>query len=477
MNYETVIGLEVHCELSTKTKIFCSCKTDFGKEPNTQVCPICLGLPGTLPSLNKSVVDYAIKTGLATNCTITEKTKFDRKNYFYPDLPKAYQVSQLYAPICQGGYIDIEAEGIKKRIRIKEIHMEEDAGKLIHDADDKSTLIDYNRCGVPLLEIVSEADFSNEKEVIAYLTKLRSILQYIDVSDCKMEQGSFRADVNLSVRPVGDKKLGTRTEMKNLNSFRSVVRAIISERERQIDVLNNGGEIVQETRRWDDSKNKSYAMRDKENATDYRYFPESDIAPIEIDNEQIEKIRESLPLLPDEVKNKFITEYKLPQYDADILTGSRFLVDMFEKAERICNMPKEVSNWIMGEVLRLAAETATDVSDISFDAENLGKLILLQKNNVINRGTAKEVFEKMFKENIEPEKYIAENNLGMISDDTLIEKAVSEAFSENPNSIEEYRQGNLKVEKFLMGQVMKKLKGKAAAADVSRIISHRLKQL
>ena len=477
MDFETVLGLEVHCELSTKTKIFCSCSTQFGGEPNTHVCEVCSGMPGTLPVLNKSVVEYAIKTGLATNCEITRYNKFDRKNYFYPDLPKAYQISQLYLPICQNGHIDIEANGVKKSIRIKEIHMEEDAGKLIHDPWDDCTLIDYNRCGVPLLEIVSEPDFSNGDEVIAYLTKLKAILQYIDVSDCKMEQGSLRADVNLSVKPVGQAELGTRTEMKNINSFKAIARAIEGERERQIEAIKEGKRIIQETRRWDDNKGASFAMRSKENAQDYRYFPEPDIPPVEISEEWISRVRNSLPELPEDKKRRYISEYGLPEYDVDIITGSKYLVKIFEEANTVCNMPKEVSNWIMGEVLRMAAETAAEVENIAFTPENLGRLILLVKNNIVNRTMAKAVFEKMFTDNIEPEKYIEENNLKMVTDDGLVREIVTGVIAANPKSIEEFKAGNDKVAKFLMGQCMKQLKGKASPGLVNGIISEELTKL
>lgn len=477
MEFLTTLGLEVHCELSTKTKIFCSCSTEFGGEPNTHVCEICTGMPGTLPVLNKQVVEYAIRAGLATNCEITQYNKFDRKNYFYPDLPKAYQVSQLYLPICQNGHIDIEVNGVKKAIRIKEIHMEEDAGKLIHDEWDDITLVDYNRCGVPLLEIVSEPDFTSGEEVIAYLTKLRSILQFIGVSDCKMEQGSLRADVNLSVRPVGQTELGTRTEMKNINSFKAIARAIEGERERQIDTILAGEKVVQETRRWDDNKGESYAMRSKENAQDYRYFPEPDLVPIEISDEWIERVKSELPEFPEAKKARYIEEYKLPEYDVDIITGSKFLVDIFEKALAVCNEPKEVSNWIMGEVLRMATETATDVDDISFDAANLGKLINLVKKKVINRGTAKEVFEKMFTENIDPESYVKENGLEMMNDDGAVLAIVKSVIENNPKAVGEFKGGSQKVKGFLVGQCMKQLKGKADPATVNQMITAELEKI
>ncbi|MCI1960223.1 MAG: Asp-tRNA(Asn)/Glu-tRNA(Gln) amidotransferase subunit GatB [Clostridia bacterium] len=477
MEFLTTMGLEVHCELSTKTKIFCSCSTEFGGEPNTHVCAVCSGMPGTLPVLNEKVVEYAIRTGIATNCQITRYNKFDRKNYFYPDLPKAYQVSQLYLPICHNGHVDIEVNGVKKAIRIKEIHMEEDAGKLIHDPLDDSTLVDYNRCGVPLLEIVSEPDFESREEVIAYLTKLKAILQYIGVSDCKMEQGSLRADVNISVRPVGTTKLGTRTEMKNINSFKAIARAIEWETERQIDLIEDGGKVIQETRRWDDTKGKSYAMRSKENAQDYRYFPEPDLVPIEISDEWIEKVRKSLPELPTEKKERYIREYGLPEYDVDIITSSKYLVKIFEEALEVCNEPKEVSNWIMGELLRLASETSTEYENIKFDAANLGKLILLLKNKTINRNTAKEVFEKMFAENVEPEKYIKENGLEMTNDAGAVKCVVDAVIAANPKSVEEYKAGNTKVSRHLMGQCMKQLKGKADPASVNAAITEALKEL
>ena len=419
----------------------------------------------------------AIRTGLATNCEITRYNKFERKNYYYPDLPKAYQVSQLYLPICQNGHIDIEVNGVKKSIRIKEIHMEEDAGKLIHDPWDDCTLVDYNRCGVPLLEIVSEPDFSSGEEVIAYLTKLKAILQYTGVSDCKMEQGSLRADVNLSVKPVGSKELGTRTEMKNINSFKAIARAIEGERQRQIELIQEGKKVIQETRRWDDNKGTSYAMRSKENAQDYRYFPDPDLVPIEIDDQWIEQIRASLPELPEAKKARYMSEYKLPEYDVDIITGSKDLVKIFEEAYEGCKNAKEVSNWIMGEVLRLASETSTLPEDISFDAKNLGKLILLVKEGVVNRNTAKEVFEKMFSENVEPEKYINDNNLKMVNDDSAVKEVVEKVIAANPDSIAQFKEGNEKVNKFLMGQCMKQLKGKANPAIVTKILEEELSKL
>lgn len=477
MEFLTTMGLEVHTELATNTKIFCGCTTEFGGEPNTHVCEVCTGMPGTLPVLNKQVVEYAIRVGLATNCEITQYNKFDRKNYFYPDLPKAYQVSQLYAPICQNGFIEIEVGGVKKSIRIKEIHMEEDAGKLIHDTFEDCTLVDYNRCGVPLLEIVSEPDFENGEEVIAYLTKLKAILQYTGASDCKMEQGSLRADVNLSVRLKGTDELGTRTEMKNINSFRAIARAIEGERERQIDLITDGGKVVQETRRWDDTKGESYSMRTKEDAQDYRYFPEPDLVPIEISDEWIERVRAEMPEMPEVKKARYINEYALPEYDVDIITGSKYLVNIFEEALAVCKQPKEVSNWIMGEVLRLATDTQTEVENINFTFENLGKLIMLVKNSVINRDTAKEVFKKMFTENVEPEQYVKDNGLEMVKDDGAVREVVTKVLEANPKSVEEFKAGNDKVTRFLMGQCMKQLKGKADPTTVNEVISEELAKL
>ena len=389
--YETVIGLEVHCELATKTKIFCGCTTEFGGEPNTHVCPVCAGMPGTLPVLNKQVVEYALSAGVALNCDITQYCKFDRKNYFYPDLPKAYQISQLYLPICRNGHVDIEVDGVKKSIGIHEIHMEEDAGKLIHDEWEDCTIGDYNRCGVPLIEIVSEPDMRSADEVIAYLEKLRMILQYLGVSDCKMQEGSLRADINLSVREKGSDKLGTRTEMKNMNSFKAIARAIEGEMNRQIELLEEGKSVTQETRRWDDNKCASYAMRSKEDAQDYRYFPEPDLVPIIISDEWLDEIKKNQPEFRDEKFKRYIEEYKLPEYDADILTGNKHLADLFEATTAICNNPKKVSNWLMVETMRLMKENEMEPEQLKFSPENLAKLINLAESRVINSSVAKEV--------------------------------------------------------------------------------------
>ena len=469
-NYETVIGLEVHVELATKTKIFCGCSTEFGGAPNTHCCPVCTGMPGTLPVLNKKVVEYAIAAGLATNCTITQKCKFDRKNYFYPDLPKAYQVSQLYLPICRNGHIDIEVDGIKKSIGIHEIHMEEDAGKLVHDEWDDCTLVDYNRCGVPLIEIVSDPDMRSADEVIAYLEKLKLILQYLGVSDCKMQEGSLRADVNLSVREVGAPEFGTRTEMKNLNSFKSIARAIEGERKRQIERIEYGKTVIQETRRWDDNKDSSFAMRSKEDAQDYRYFPEPDLVPIEISDEWIAKIKDAEPELRDAKTLRYEKEYDIPEYDASIITSSKSLADLFEATVDICGEPKEVSNWIMVEVMRLLKEHAMDPEEIHFAPENLAKLIALIHANTINRTVAKEVFEVVFSENVDPEKYVEEKGLKMVNDEGALRSTIESIVEANPQSVEDYHAGKTKAIGFLVGQTMKAMKGKANPAMINEIL-------
>ena len=397
--YETVIGLEVHVELATKTKIFCGCSTAFGGAPNTHTCPVCTGMPGSLPVLNKKVVEYATAVGLATNCTITQNCKFDRKNYFYPDNAQNYQISQLYLPICRNGHVDIELEdGTTKQIRIHEIHMEEDAGKLVHDDWEDVSLVDYNRSGVPLIEIVSEPDMRSAQEVIAYLDKLRLIVQYLGVSDCKLQEGSMRADVNLSVREVGSTEFGTRTETKNLNSFSAISRCIENEIARQIDLLESGQKVIQETRRWDDNKEYSYAMRSKEDAQDYRYFPDPDLVPVSISDEWLESIRANQPEFKSEKMKRYKEEFGIPDYDINIITDSKKLADIFEATTAICNKPKKVSNWIMGETMRLLKEKDMDVTDISFSPENLAKLIELVEAGSINNSVAKEVFAKVFDE-------------------------------------------------------------------------------
>lgn len=473
--YETVIGLEVHVELATKTKIFCGCSTEFGGEPNTHTCPVCTGMPGSLPVLNKQVLEYAIAVGLATNCDITRYGKFDRKNYFYPDNPQNYQISQLYLPICQNGGVDIETkEGGKKTVGIHEIHMEEDAGKLIHDEWDDCSLVDYNRSGVPLIEIVSEPDMRSAEEVIAYLEKLRLIIQYLGASDCKLQEGSMRADVNLSVREAGAEAFGTRTEMKNLNSFKAIARAIEGERERQIDLLEEGKAVIQETRRWDDIKGESYAMRSKEDAQDYRYFPDPDLTPIVVSEEMLDEIRAKQPEFRTEKMARYKEEYALPDYDIEIITGTKRMADLFEETVAICGQPKKVSNWLMGETMRLMKEKEVEAEDLRFSPANLAKLIALTDSKAINGSVAKEVFEVMFENDIEPEKYVEEKGLKTVNDEGELRKTIEEVIAGNPQSVDDYHNGKEKALGFLVGQTMKAMKGKADPAMVNRILKELL---
>jgi len=473
-SYETVIGLEVHCELDTKSKIFCGCTTQFGGEPNTHVCPVCSGMPGTLPVLNKQVVNYALKAGLALNCDITRYCKFDRKNYFYPDLPKAYQISQLYLPICRNGYVEIETESGRKQIGIHEIHMEEDAGKLIHDEWEDCTIVDYNRCGVPLIEIVSEPDMRSAEEVIAYLEKLKLILQYLGVSDCKMQEGSLRADINLSVREVGSDILGTRTEMKNMNSFKAIARAIEGERKRQIELLEEGKTIIQETRRWDDNKDTSFGMRSKEDAQDYRYFPDPDLPPISISEAWIKQVKNEQPELRDEKMTRYMKEFEIPEYDAAIITGSKVMADIFELTADLCKKPKEVSNWLMVETMRLLKVHDMEAEEIHFSGNNLAKLIGLVDKGTINRTVAKKVFEVIFTEDIDPERYVEENGLKMEADDGQLRTVIENVLAENEKSVQDFKAGKTKAMGFLVGQTMKTMKGKADPGMVNRLLTEML---
>ncbi len=473
--YETVIGLEVHVELATKTKIFCGCSTAFGGEPNAHTCPVCTGMPGSLPVLNKKVVEYAVAVGLATNCEITRFCKFDRKNYFYPDNPQNYQISQLYLPICRNGGIEIETVAGKKTVGIHEIHMEEDAGKLVHDEWDDCSLVDYNRSGVPLIEIVSEPDMRSAEEVIAYLDKLRLIIQYLGASDCKLQEGSMRADVNLSVREAGAEKFGTRTEMKNLNSFKAIARAIEGERARQIELLEEGKAVVQETRRWDDNKEYSYAMRSKEDAQDYRYFPEPDLPPVVIGEEWLAKIKSRQPELRTEKLARYKKEFDIPEYDARILTESKHMADLFEAATAVCGKPKKVSNWLMVETMRLLKEAEMEPEDISFSPENLAKLISLTDAGTINSTVAKEVFEHIFREDTDPEKYVEEKGLKTVHDEGALRTVIQKVMEENPQSVEDYRNGKEKALGFLVGQTMKAMKGKANPGLVNQILREALK--
>lgn len=474
MNYQTVVGLEVHVELATKTKIFCGCKTEFGGEPNTHVCPVCSGMPGVLPVLNKKVVDFAIRTGLALNCDITRVNKFDRKNYFYPDLPKAYQISQLYLPICRNGKVEIEAESEKKHIGIHEIHMEEDAGKLVHDPWDDCTLVDYNRCGVPLLEIVSEPDFRSADEVIAYLTKLRDTLMYLGVSDCKMQAGSMRADVNISVMPLGSAKFGTRTELKNMNSFKAIYRAINFESARQIEIIENGGRVVQETRRWDANKDATFAMRSKENAQDYRYFPEPDLLPVEISDKWIKDIEDNMPELPEAKRTRYVKELGLTEYEALVLTSDRDIAKVFEAVTQKSGDAKETCNMVTGELMKLMSETSTLPEELEIDTDKMAALIKMINEKRINRNIAKEVLDAVFKKDVDPEKYVEEHSLAMLNDDSLIEGAIDKILADNTKSVEDYRSGKEKAFGYLVGQTMAYLHGKADPKSVNRILKEKL---
>ena len=474
--YETVIGLEVHVELATETKIFCACSTAFGGAPNTHTCPVCTGMPGSLPVLNKQVVEYALAVGLATNCQIHQYCKFDRKNYFYPDNPQNYQISQLYLPICHDGGVEIETAGGKKIIGIHEIHMEEDAGKLVHDEWEDCSLVDYNRSGVPLIEIVSEPDMRSAEEVIAYLEKLRQIIQYLGASDCKLQEGSMRADVNLSVREVGAEKFGTRTEMKNLNSFKAIAHAIEGERERQIELIEAGRKVIQETRRWDDNKESSFTMRSKEDAQDYRYFPDPDLTPVVISDEWIAEVKARQPELRSEKLERYKKEFDIPDYDAQIITNSKHMADLFEAATAICKKPKKVSNWLMGETLRLLKENNMDPEDLSFAPENLAKLVDLADAGTVNSSVAKEVFEQIFKENVDPEVYIEEHGLKTVNDEGALKATIEQIVSENPQSVADYKGGKKKAIGFLVGQTMKAMKGKADPASVNKILKEILDQ-
>lgn len=486
--YDTVIGLEVHIELSTATKIFCGCSTKFGALPNTQTCPVCTGMPGSLPVLNKKVVESAIALGLATNSRINQRTIFDRKNYFYPDNPQDYQISQLYVPICEDGSLEIEVpsgagtEGksdagaqITKVIRIHEMHMEEDAGKLTHEEASGISLVDYNRSGVPLIEIVSEPDMETAEEVIAYLEKLRMICLYLGISDCKLQEGSMRVDVNLSVKEAGSDVLGTRTEMKNLNSFKAISRAIGAERERQIGLLTSGQAVEQETRRWDDASGVSYSMRSKEDSKDYRYFPEPDVPPVLISKEWMEKIKARQPEFQKEKAARFVKEYGIPAYDAGILTQSKHLAALFEETAKLSGQPKKTANWFMGELLRLLKETGKEPEDLTFTPQHAADLIRAVEEGKINQANAKEVFAKIVEADAEPISYMEQQGLMSLSNTGVLQAAIEEMMAENAGIVEEYRSGKEKVYGFLVGQVMKKTKGKADPGTVNELLKQSLK--
>lgn len=475
MTWETVIGLETHVELATKTKIFCSCTTAFGGAPNTHCCPVCMGMPGTLPVVNKRAVEFACKAGLALNCDITRYNKFDRKNYFYPDLPKAYQISQLYLPIARNGHATIQTGEGELDIRIHELHMEEDAGKLVHDPWIDQTKADYNRCGVPLIEIVTEPDFRTAEQVIAYLEKLKSTLEYLGVSDCKMQEGSLRCDVNLSVRPVGTTEFGTRTEMKNLNSFKAISRAIAYEARRQIEQLEEGKRIIQETRRWDDNKDATFSMRSKENAQDYRYFPEPDIPPLELPEEYLERLRKEQPEMAGARKARYQKEYGLSEYDAEQITGQKALVDFFEAAVALGAPAKEAANWMLGEMMRRLKEEGLEPRNMKLSPGNLAALIDMVEQGTINRNTAAKVFRAVFPDNADARAYVREHGLEQVSDPDLVGRAVEDAFRANEAAVADFRSGNEKVLGFLVGQVMRRLKGKADPRTVNQAVRDHLR--
>ncbi|MBU5450155.1 Asp-tRNA(Asn)/Glu-tRNA(Gln) amidotransferase subunit GatB [Acetivibrio sp. MSJd-27] len=476
MNYETVIGLEVHAELNTKTKIYCSCANEFGAEPNTKCCPICSGMPGVLPSLNEKVVESCVKAGLAMNCEITEYSKQDRKNYFYPDLPKAYQISQFDLPLCHDGYVDIYVNGETKRIGITRIHIEEDAGKLIHGLDGKESFADYNRCGVPLIEIVTEPDFRSPEEAHVFLETLRNILLFIGVSDCKMQEGSLRCDVNVSVRPEGQKKLGTRSEMKNVGTFKGAVKAMEFERDRQIAILEQGGTIQQETRRWDDAKGESVLLRSKEDAHDYRYFPEPDIMPIHIQAETVEEIRKTIPELPNEKFKRYMDEYGLSEYDASLIAFHIYFAEFFEKCIQEGGNPKAISNWCLGDISKILKQKEQEADAIPFAPKALVELTKLVEADKISNTSAKKVLDRMFETDKSPETLVEEMGLLQISDNSFLEGIVDEVMAENPDTPAQYKNGKTNVLGFLVGQVMKKSKGKANPQMVNPMIKERLEK-
>ncbi len=467
MTWEIVIGLETHVELATKTKIFCACTTAFGGPPNTHCCPVCTGMPGALPVLNKKVLEFAVKAGLALNCSITQHSRFDRKNYFYPDLPKAYQISQLYLPIARDGAVSIHTGAGNKTVRIHELHMEEDAGKLIHDPWLDQTRADYNRCGVPLIEIVTEPDFRTADEVVAYLEKLKETLQYLGVSDCKMQEGSLRCDVNLSVRPMSSMELGTRTEMKNLNSFKSIVRAIDYEAKRQIELIEEGKRVIQETRRWDENKDATYAMRSKENAQDYRYFPEPDLPPVELSQNDLDDLRAAQPELAEAKRARYQRDYSLPLYDCQMLTSDKALAAFFERLVALGTPPKQGANWIMGEVLGALSQRAMEAKDMALTAPTLARLIALVDEGRLNRNTAVKVFEAVFDTDQDVDEYVTTHNLEQVNDSRLVLEACVKVLQAHPQSVSDYRNGKKKAFGFMVGQAMRELKGKANPQTVN----------
>jgi len=474
MEFESVIGLEVHAQLKTKTKIFCACSTSFGAPPNTHTCPVCLGMPGVLPVLNKKVVEYTLRMALATHCEIAAESRFARKNYFYPDLPKGYQISQYELPIARHGFVDIEVNGGRRRIGITRIHMEEDAGKLGHDPDRPVSRVDFNRTGVPLIEIVSEPDLRRPEETGAYLKQLRSIVRYLKICDGNLEEGSFRCDANVSIRPQNTQPLGTRTELKNLNSFKHVAKALDYEIRRQKEVLMDGGQIVQETRLWDPDKNKTTSMRGKEEAHDYRYFPDPDLLPLVIDEEWIEKIKQNLPELPDAKKKRFMDQYDLPAYDAELLTSDRELADYFEKCTREFFQPKTVSNWVMGSLLGLLNAQGKNIEDSPVSAVELARLLALVEEGVVSGKIAKTVFDEMAQTGKPAAQIVEEKGLVQITDSGALVDVVLKIISNHPAEVQAYKNGKTKLLGFFVGQIMKETRGQANPKMVNELLKEKL---
>ncbi|OGP60148.1 MAG: aspartyl/glutamyl-tRNA amidotransferase subunit B [Deltaproteobacteria bacterium RBG_13_61_14] len=477
MDYEAVIGLEVHAQLLTKSKIFCGCSTEFGAPPNTHVCPVCLGMPGVLPVLNRQVAEFAIRAGLALHCRIREKSLFARKNYFYPDLPKGYQISMFEAPLCEHGWLEIPADGKSKRVSIIRIHLEEDAGKLVHAGDFDSAVesfVDLNRAGVPLMEIVSGPDLRSPEEAAEYMRTLRNILVYLEVCDGNMEEGSLRCDANVSIRPRGEEKFGTRAELKNMNSFRHVEKALAFEIERQKRVLESGGKVVQETRLWNAEAGKTLGMRGKEESHDYRYFPDPDLVPLVVDREWVERVRKNLPELPEQKRARFVSEYGLPEYDAGVLTAEKALADYFEATVKAGVEPKPASNWIMAELLRELKDDEKDVRDCPVRPEQLAALFRLMKDGTISGKIAKVVFSDMYKTGRDPAAIVEEKGLKQVTDTAAIEQAIDEVIAKNPTQLEQYRSGKTKVFGFFVGQVMKATQGKANPELVNELLKKKL---
>jgi len=474
MKFETVIGLEVHAELSTETKIFCSCSTEFGAPPNSHTCPICLGHPGVLPVLNQQALEYAIKASLALNCEITMDSKFDRKNYFYPDSPKAYQISQYDKPIGRNGWIEIEVNGEKKRIGINRLHLEEDAGKLTHVEGENYSLVDYNRVGTPLVEIVTEPDLRSPEEAYAYLEKLKAILEYTEVSDCKMEEGSLRCDANISIRPFGQEKFGTRTELKNMNTFKGVQKGLEYEEKRQAEVILSGGVVEQETRRWDDVRGETKVMRGKEEAHDYRYFPDPDLVRMHITEEMLEQIRSTIPELPDARKARYIEQFGLSSYDAGVITSQKSVADFFDEATKHVKDAKQVANWIMGEVLGYLNANKKELHEVALTPENLGKLISLIEQGTISGKIAKSIFTDLVEKGGDPEQIVKDKGLVQISDEGELAKIVNQVLDQNQQSIDDFKAGKEKAIGFLVGQIMKETKGKANPGVVNKLLKEEI---